>query len=312
MAGFSFPMPTHRGQRGSYRNNATGRNAFGMGGGRGRGGSGWKMRLIIAAAIALFALISYYGKPGDENQITGQIERVAFPEEKDEIALGLQALPEITRQFGGRVRGPDADTVALMGTRLVRALEEDLAQKGRTNPYEFRFHLLADRNTVNAFALPGGQIFITQALFDRLGSEGQLAGVLGHEMGHVIARHGNKRMAQDQLFTGLATAAGIGGGGDINSMRMAQLAKQMVSMNYGRQDEYESDKWGVTICLLAGYDPHAMIGLMEVLAEAGGEGPPEIMSTHPKPANRIEYIKNVIAEVVAEQYPDGLPPNLRP
>jgi predicted Zn-dependent protease len=270
------------------------------------------MRLIIAAAIALFALISYYGRPGDENQVTGEVERVAFPEEKDEIALGLQALPEIARQFGGRVQGPAADTVALMGTRLVRVLEEDLDAKGRANPYEFQFHLLADPNTVNAFALPGGQIFITRALAERLSTEGQLAGVLGHEMGHVLARHGNKRMAQEQLFTGLATAAGVGGGGDINSMRMAQLAKQMVSMNYGRQDEYESDKWGVRICLLAGYDPKAMIGLMEVLAEAGGEGPPEFMSTHPKPANRIEYIKNVIAEVEAEEYPEGLPPNLKP
>jgi beta-barrel assembly-enhancing protease len=311
VAGFSFPMPTHRGQRGSYRSRSTGRSLFGMGS---RGGSGWKVRLLIAAVIAVFALVSYYGKPGDENQITGEVERVAYPDEEDEIALGLQAMPEIARQFGGRLGGADADAVAVMGTRLVRALEESLAQEGRSNPYEFQFHLLADPKTVNAFALPGGQVFITRALYSRLGTPGQLAAVLGHEMGHVLSRHGNKRMAQEQLFTGLATAAGVGGGGDINSMRMAHMVKQVVSMSYGREDEYESDKWGVELCLLAGYDPNAMIGLMEVLDEAsgGGAGPPEFMSTHPKPANRIEYIKGVIAEVEREKYPEGLPPDLQP
>jgi predicted Zn-dependent protease len=304
-------MPSHRGQRGSYRSHSTGRGLFGMG--RSRGGSGWKVRLLIAAVIALFAIVSYYGKPGDENQVTGEVERVAYPDEKDEVALGLQAMPEIARQFGGRVQGRAADQVMLMGQRLVQVLEKDLAAKGRTNPYEFQFHLLADRNTVNAFALPGGQVFITEALRSRLSTPGQLAGVLGHEMGHVLSRHGNKRMAQEQLFTGLATAAGVGGGGDIDSMRMAHMVKQVVSMSYGRDDEYESDKWGVELCLLAGYDPRAMIGLMEILAEAsGGAGPPEFMSTHPKPANRIAYIEGVIEEVIREKYPEGLPPDLQP
>jgi predicted Zn-dependent protease len=71
-------------------------------------------------------------------------------------------------------------------------------------------------------------------------------------------------MAQEQLFSGLATAAGTAGG-DMNSMRMAQMAKQMVSMSYGREDELESDKWGVRLCVRAGYDPNAMVGLMKVL-----------------------------------------------
>ncbi len=76
----------------------------------------------------------------------------------------------------------------------------------RKNPYRFRFTLLADPQTVNAFALPGGQVFITEALFDRLQTDGQLAGVLGHEIGHVLERHGNKRMAKQKLFSGLAMA----------------------------------------------------------------------------------------------------------
>jgi predicted Zn-dependent protease len=81
----------------------------------------------------------------------------------------------------------------------------------------------------------------------------------------------------------------------------------MVQMKYGREDELESDKWGVRLTYLAGYDPRAMIGVMEVLDRAsGGAAPPEFFSTHPKPANRVEYIKRVIAEEFPNGVPDGL------
>lgn len=304
MSRMSFPVPARRGG-GSYRSHS-GRAPFGMGGRS--GSSGLKLRLLIAAAIAIFALISYYGNPGDVNQITGEKERVALVEEEDEIRLGLQAAPEMAQQHGGFSRGVDAGRVADMGARLLLGLNEWMEARGGTNPYQFEFHLLNDPRTVNAFALPGGQVFITKALYNRLGSEGQLAGVLGHEIGHVIERHGNKRMAQQQLFSGLAAAAGAAGG-DVNSARMAQAVAQMVQMKYGREDELESDKWGVRLCALAGYDPWAMVGLMEVLEEASpGGGPPEMLSTHPKPANRVEYIKRVIEE----EFPNGLPPGLRP
>jgi len=289
-----------------------------MGGGtrqRGGGFSGMKLRLIIGAAIALFALFSYFAHPGDKNQVTGDMERVAYPEEKDEVALGLQAAPQMAQQHGGVSQNPGATAdVKNMGAELLLGLDEFLREANRqegtseyVNPYKFDFHLLADRKTVNAFALPGGQVFITEALYSRLQSKGQLAGVIGHEIGHVIERHGNKRMAKDKLFTGLATAAGAVGG-DANSMRMAQMAKQMVSMKYGREDELESDKWGVRLCALAGYDPWAMVGVMKVLEEASpGGGPPEMMSTHPKPANRVEYIK----QVIEAEFPGGLPEGLR-
>ncbi len=318
MSRISFPMPTHR-RRGSYRSRS-GRPPFGVGERRQTSqsrqpsrtkssGSGLKIRLMIAAAIAIFALISYYGNPGDKNQITGEKERVAFGEEADEMQLGLQAVRQMAEQHGGFSRGANAGLVKDMGARLLLALDEWMAKNGGgTNPYQFDFHLLRDPSTVNAFALPGGQVFITQALLGRLETDGQLAGVLGHEIGHVIERHGNKRMAQQQLFSGLAAAAGAAGG-DVNSARMAQMVAQMVQMSYGRDDELESDKWGVRLSFLAGYDPNAMEGLMRVLEEASpGGGPPEMLSTHPKPANRVEYIQ----QVIAEEFPNGLPPGLRP
>ena len=271
--------------------------------------SSLKMRLIIAAVIAAFALFSYYGRPGDENQVTGEVERVAFTEESEEVQLGLQAVPQMAQMHGGPSRSAESQAmVDRVGSRLLEALDKHLATQNRRNPYRdhFDFTLLADEKTVNAFALPGGQVFITAALFRDLETEGQLAGVLGHEIGHVIARHSNKRMAKDQLFQGLAAAGGVAGG-DIDSARMAQAVAQMVSMKYGRDDELESDKWGVRLTAMAGYDPRAMIGVMKVLdAASRGQSPPEFLSTHPKPANRVGYIE----QVSAEEFPEGLPSDL--
>lgn len=300
MSRIVIPYPGQRG--GSYRQLPAGnRSMFGS-----NRGSSIKMRLIIAAAIALFAILSYYGRPGDENQITGKVERVALTEEADEVQLGLQAVPQMAQMHGGLHPDERARAnVEQVGERLLAALDKYLATQGRTNPYRrnFRFTLLADPETVNAFALPGGQVFITGALYRDLETQGQLAGVLGHEIGHVIERHGNKRMAKEQMFQGLAAAGGVAGG-DVNSARMAQAVAQMVSMKYGRDDELESDKWGVRLTEMAGYDPRAMIGVMEVLERASrGQSPPEMMSTHPKPANRVAYIKRVIES----EFPEGLP-----
>ncbi|HEX3601510.1 MAG TPA: M48 family metallopeptidase [Lacipirellulaceae bacterium] len=273
-------------------------------------GSGFKARLIIALVIAAIAVISYYGRPGDENKITGKSERVAMSDEADEIRMGMAAKPEMIQQYGGVDPDPRAVAhVRQVGERLLDALDKTLAAEGRSNPYRkyFQFTLLGDPKTVNAFALPGGQIFMTEALYRDVETEGQLAGVVGHEIGHVIERHSNKQMAKQQLFQGLATAGGIAGGGDQQSAQMAQAVAQMVSMKYGRDDELEADRWGVKLTAMAGYDPHAMIGLMEVLEKASGSGaPPEFFSTHPNPAHREERIK----EAIAQEFPNGLPAGL--
>lgn len=282
-----------------------GRSMFG-----GQRNSSFKIRLLIALAIAAFAILSYALRPKDENKITGKRERVALTEEADEVVLGLQASGEMAQMHGGESRNRDerAD-VERVGNEILDALDVYLQKQGRTNPYRDNFHftLLADEKTVNAFALPGGQVFITSALYHALETYGQLAGVLGHEIGHVIERHGNKRMAKDQMFQGLAAAGGVAGGTP-EMARMSQMAVQMASMKYGREDELESDKWGVRLMEMAGYDPHAMVGVMKVLEQAGGEGPPEILSTHPKPRNRVAYIE----QVIDEEFPNGVRPGLKP
>lgn len=189
--------------------------------------------------------------------------------------------------------------------RLLKALETDLTREGKADPYKFDFHLLADDRTVNAFALPGGQVFITYALFSQLQTEGQVAGVIGHEIGHVLSRHSAQRIAKMELTQGLAGAAGVAGG-TRSTAEIAAMVGNLINMKYGRGDELEADKWGIKLAVLAGYDPRAMLGVMDVLDRAGGGNQPEILSTHPKPANRKEYIEGVIKEVFPKGVPEGL------
>jgi len=269
--------------------------------------SSLKLRLVIAVGIALFAFISYLMK-GDVNEITGKNQRVALSEQQ-EIILGLQAMPTIIKRHHGE--HPDQKSqnyVDRVGSRLLQSLNKSLKSQGHRNPYQFDFHLLKDDQVINAFALPGGQIFITAALYQQLETEGQLAGVLGHEIGHVLSRHGAQQMAKQELTRGLVGAAGVAGG-DVSSAQMAQMIGSMVNMKYGRNDELESDRWGIDLMVMAGYDPYAIIGVMEILKRSAGAGKqPDLFSTHPDPGNRIELIKKYIQK----SYPSNLPSDLVP
>jgi predicted Zn-dependent protease len=247
----------------------------------------YKGRLIIGVVIALIAVVSYFMK-GDENPVTGEKQRVSLTVD-EEIRLGIQSAPEMIREFGGEYRDSKLQAyVDRVGGKLVQSTEAG------SSPYKFEFHLLADANTVNAFALPGGQIFITYALLSRLKNEDQLAGVLGHEIGHVINRHSAEHIAKQELTQGLIQATDIATG---DPGMISRFIGNMVNMKYGREDELESDDYGVKYMIEAGYKPEAMIDVMKILKEASGGGnQPEFMSTHPSPDNRIEKLKEVIAK----------------
>ncbi len=269
-----------------------------MGPGRGRGRSGLKIRLLIALVMVGFALFSYFGS-STYNPITDEKQHISLTPEQ-EIAMGLQAMPQMVQQHGGAY--PDEQLQAYVdevGWSLVNN------SAAADTEWDFEFTLLADPNTINAFALPGGQTFITAALFSRLETKAQLAGVLGHEIGHVVARHGAQRMAKANLTQGLIGAVAVGAG-DAGSARMAAMIGQMVNMKYGREDELQSDMLGVRFMADAGYDPRAMIGVMEILAETGGGSQPEFFSSHPNPENRIQKIQ----EAIQQEFPNGVPDGL--
>lgn len=248
---------------------------------------GTSMKLIIAAAIVIFSVIKYFSS-SEVNEITGEKQYISLTKE-DEIAMGINSAPQMAQEFGGLSRNAQyQELVKRVGAKVVNNSDAH-----KTN-YPFQFYVLADNRTVNAFALPGGPIFITEALLTRLQNEDQLAGILGHEVGHVIARHSAEQMSKQELSQGISGAAGVAAG-DANSAYYAQVVANMVNMKYGRDDELESDDLGVRFMIQAGYNPEALIGVMDILEEAsGGSQVPEFQSTHPSPSNRREKIKAAI------------------
>ena len=263
-------------------------------------------RYVIALIVAAISLFTYFAK-SEKNPITQETQRVAGITPEQEVALGLQAAPEMMQQFGGL--DPSAEAQALVDRVGERLVSRTAAAQ---SPYKFEFHLLDDPETINAFALPGGQVAITEGLVRRLESEGQLAGVLGHEIGHVIARHGAEHIAKQQLTEGLTGAAVLATYDPSNpstqgSAAVAALVGQLVTMRFGREDELESDQLGVRFASEAGYDPRSMVGLMKILAESSQGGrPPEFFSTHPNPENRVARIESAIQK----QFPNGVPAGL--
>jgi predicted Zn-dependent protease len=272
------------------------------------GGGRIPLRLVSALVIALIGFVIYMSQT-QVNPVTGKKQHVAMSIDQ-EMALGLQAAPEMAQKMGGNVSSRDDPRAALVdeiGQRLVQH------SGARQSPYaeNFHFHLLRDPRTVNAFALPGGQVFITEGLLDRLDNEAQLAGVLGHEIGHVINRHAAQQMAKGQLGQILTVAVGVGAGGPDDRGRNAQLVaamvNQMTQLKFSRGDESESDHFGLKFMAEAGYDPSAMLDVMKVLKKAGGDQhPPEFLATHPLPETRLEEIRTELKET----YPNGIPSHL--
>jgi len=256
----------------------------------GRRGFGCGARVLIALAIVGFALFKYYTQT-EVNPVTGEKQHIAMTADQ-EVALGLESAPEMARQMGGEVgpSDPKARLVDAVGRKVVQ--NSDAAR----SPYVFAFHLLRDPETLNAFALPGGQVFITYGLLTKLEDEAQLAGVLGHEIGHVVNRHGAEHMATGQLGQLLTMAAGVAAtdeqGRGQRAAMVAAMINQMVQLKYSRGDELEADRVGMDYMAQAGYDPAAMLGVMRILADASRGGrAPEILSTHPYPEERVAEIR---------------------
>lgn len=250
-----------------------------------RGGGG---RLLIGIIIAVISLVSYFASQS-YNPVTGENQYLSLTPDQ-EIALGLQSAPQMIREFGG-LHPDDAAQSAVneIGSRLINT---DIV---RGTPWRFSFGVLDDPQTVNAFALPGGPVFITSALLNELDTEDEVAGVLAHEVVHVLARHSAQQIATNELTNGLIGAVGVASG-DAGAAQTAAVIGQLINMRYGRQDEIQSDTLGVCLMIAAGYNPNAMIEVMRVLeAAGGGSGGPEWFSTHPSSGNRIAQIEQAIA-----------------
>ena len=232
------------------------------------------------------------------NPATGELIFTMMTWEQ-EAAIGLEAGPQFTAEYGGEV--PDAEARAYVdevGRRLLEGIEEGVPE------LDWNFTLL-DSQVINAFALPGGQVYFSRGLADKLTSEAEMAGVIGHEIGHVTARHGNQRISRSQaLNVGLALGAAAVGLADEDSalakygtlaVPVIAVGGQTFQLKYGRDEELEADYLGMRYMARAGYDPIGQRRVMEVLrAASGGSSQPEWLSTHPASDTRIGEIDELL------------------
>jgi predicted Zn-dependent protease len=214
-----------------------------------------------------------------------------------EKAQGAKAHPQLLAEFGGRYDGPQAAYVTQVGRRI--AVQSSLSsQQG-----DFTISLL-NSSVNNAFAVPGGYVYVTRQLLALMNDEAELAGVLGHEVGHVAAQHGKKRQSAATRNTilgvlGQVLVGQIAGDSNLGNLLQRGIGSgiQLLTLKYSRTQEYEADDLGVRYLARAGYDPAALSAMLASLAaqtaldgETGGNAGsvPEWASTHPDPASRVQ------------------------
>ena len=222
------------------------------------------------------------------NPVTGKSE-LSLVSESQEIQMGQQAAQDVAQSIGLYNDSKVQSYVANLGKRMA-------AQSERPNlPWEFH---VVDDASVNAFALPGGFIYVTRGLMASINDEAELATVLGHEIGHVTYRHSVQQISKAQL-----AQLGLGIGSILSSdiARFGQLASAGLSilfLKYGRDAENQADQAGFRYALKQNYDVREMTDVFQTLnriSEASGGGKlPEWLSTHPNPENRIEHIEKIL------------------
>jgi beta-barrel assembly-enhancing protease len=230
---------------------------------------------IVAAALVV-VLVSRQRNPW-----TGRVQPLSMTSE-DEAELGEYLAPRMSEELGGLDLSVEAQGMATaVGDRIVAGLESGRGE------YRFRFHVLADTALAEAYALPGGPVFLTRGLLDRLENEAQLAGVIAHQVAHVLARHPGARFARNDTA--------------------AAAVEKVLQLRYEPDEEAEADTLSVRLVGGAGFDPRALIELMRISEEAtresGGRG---FSSRHLGVGDR----GRLLTEAIERAYPGGVPSTL--
>lgn len=264
----------------------------------------------------LFAAIVALGFAGcSQNAITGKNQLTLYSE-ADIQSMAAQQY----RQFLSENKvvssstSKDAEMVRRIGQRLTTAINNYYSQKGLSAElagYQWEYNLV-NSNEVNAWCMPGGKIVVYTGLLPITQNEAALAVVMGHEIAHALAKHGNERMSR-------ASLAELGG----QALSVALANKSPIAQNifmsaygvgtnvgvmlpFGRSQELEADKFGLIFSAMAGYNPREAIPLWERMEKAGGGNkPPEFLSTHPSEGKRIEKLKQMMPEALTYYKPVG-------
>ena len=244
--------------------------------------------LPIAAALVACETVPYTGR--------SQLQLMSAQQEGQ---MGVQAYQQILGKAKLSTDAAKSEMVARVGRRIA-------AVTGHPE-YQWEYRLIQDDTQVNAFALPGGKVAVYTGILPITRDENGLAAVLGHEIGHVVARHGGERISQQMLVNvGLETtmsALALGNPATVQAVGslLGAGASVGVLLPWSRAQESEADHLGIILMAKAGYDPHAARDLWVRMAEAAGKGsgrPPEFLSTHPSEPTRITQIEGWMPEAM--------------
>lgn len=198
-----------------------------------------------------------------------------------------------------------AQLVKNVGTKIQNAVTAFMAKEGlssRIEGYQWEFNTV-DEATVNAWCMPGGKVVVYTGLLPVTQDEASLAIVMGHEIAHAIARHGNERMSQQMVVQGIGTGVAVAVSQKPQEtqnifLQSFGVASNLGLLKYSRTQESEADKLGLVFAAMAGYDPNVAVTFWERMAAQGGQAPPELLSTHPSDATRIADIKAFLPEAM--------------
>ena len=214
--------------------------------------------------------------------------------------LGMKVAAEVYQQMPVLPdNSQETQYVRQLGQKLVATIPQEYS-------WPFEFHVIPQKE-INAFALPGGQMFIHVGTISAAKNESELAGVMAHEMAHVYMQHSAKQQSKAQTtstIAGIASAVlGSRGGliGQVGQMGI-QMGAQGLMMKYSRGDESQADAVGAMILYKAGYNPQGMADFFQTMGSQGGSAPPEFFSSHPNPANRQQAIQKQISEWPAQKF----------
>lgn len=224
------------------------------------------------------------------------------------LSMSLQQYDTFLKEHKVSTNKEQTDMVKRVGARIQNAVERYFTAKGmasRLADYKWEFNLVEDKE-VNAWCMPGGKVVVYTGILPVAQGDTGLAVVMGHEIAHAIAEHGNERMSQGLL-------AQFGGAALSEALSTKPAATQQLWMSvygvgaqygaimpYGRMQESEADHLGLIFMAMAGYDPNEAITFWQrMAAQKGGQSPPEFLSTHPSDATRIQKIKQLIPEAMS-------------
>lgn len=258
-------------------------------------------RVLIRVGCVAGVVAAAWAAGCSTNKTTGR-SQFAMLSPEEEKAIGQSEGPKLTQEFGGESPNPQLRAyITEVGMKLKDQTEED-------GPQRVWVFTLLNSDVINAFALPGERVFMSQGLADQMTNEAQLAGVLGHEIGHVMARHTSERMGHATGANILAGAASVIAGATIKDPTLAGAVPQIVgaggqvvTLKFSRDQESEADSLGMRYMTKAFYNPRGQLQVMEILKRESGSsgGSTEMLATHPLPETRIERVQKELDTLYA-------------